>query len=669
MSQSAEERIRHLEEQLRILRRGEAKGELVDVEASTSDSMPLHLLKSKRKRAAVHAPEDLVGRGLSYPVPRHGGGHEWYHGMVGGWSAAEGMHKIVWDHSGESDWHEVLTLQGNKCRFDEDNLFATETDASTAEGGASGGGGQSSLAVRVAGAEKVKKVKVERDQARSERDQARSEEEMASMMVGPLEQMRREMKRVLLELHGELIELGHPKRSKNNTTPGLVPYYYESGSWTVMQDVIWNLAEKRAATPAEALLWAVEDAAKTAAKGKKGATRGASSSLSSSSAAADSSSAAATLEGENAEINKEWGLKVAAAEGRVVQLEKKLARADETIKAAAKESRVVREKRGVDTGKLAAAEGRVARLEGELEEAEEKLGAARAEVKGGSKILQEKVEELAKWKSLAAKIKKKWDIDKAKMATAQERVSQLEEDLEGGRLQPEVSKLRQALIKCNKLLKKAREEVRTRDAKVVALYDTIDEERQKARKGAAELAKAKQEGQKFKKGAAKALEKGKQDMARIREAMQSGGGGQQCEGEDCTQYFLFGEDDTYITCCDCDQKYCHGCQSTRSQLPGDYPGNVYAGWQCCATDSGCTMCPGCYTSIDRDEDERDERAVSGYGQPGYSCELEECESKYCESCSDEFKRCNVCSLDVCKECSVPNLMGIVSHACGMAKND
>ena len=107
-------------------------------------------------------------------------------------------------------------------------------------------------------------VKVEK--AHEERDEAKDSEEMATMMVGPLEQMRREMKTVLLATRSAMLEAGLPSKQK---TDAHVPTYFQTNSWTSRQQTPWNDAAKRAMTPAEGIQWLATKNAQLEAENKQ----------------------------------------------------------------------------------------------------------------------------------------------------------------------------------------------------------------------------------------------------------------------------------------------------------------------------------------------------------------------------------------------------------------
>ena len=84
----------------------------------------------------------------------------------------------------------------------------------------------------------------------AERDQASARAETLDELVPPLEEMRREMKGLMLEAQSAMLEAGLPKRQKRDDD---IPYYYGANSWQNQADVPWNEAEKRALTPAEGI--------------------------------------------------------------------------------------------------------------------------------------------------------------------------------------------------------------------------------------------------------------------------------------------------------------------------------------------------------------------------------------------------------------------------------
>ena len=102
----------------------------------------------------------------------------------------------------------------------------------------------------IADAHKHNNIKVEK--AQQERDDAQSSEEMLNTMVGPLEQMRREMKTVLLATRSAMLRAGLPSKQKNDDN---VPTYFQANSWARLQQTPWNDAAKRAMTPAEGFGW------------------------------------------------------------------------------------------------------------------------------------------------------------------------------------------------------------------------------------------------------------------------------------------------------------------------------------------------------------------------------------------------------------------------------
>ena len=90
----------------------------------------------------------------------------------------------------------------------------------------------------------------ERDEAIVERDKAIAHAQLLDELVPPLEQMRREMKDLMLQSQSAMLEAGLPKRWKPDRD---VPYYYGANSWQQQAEVPWNEAEKRALTPAEGI--------------------------------------------------------------------------------------------------------------------------------------------------------------------------------------------------------------------------------------------------------------------------------------------------------------------------------------------------------------------------------------------------------------------------------
>ena len=84
----------------------------------------------------------------------------------------------------------------------------------------------------------------------AERDKAIARAETLDELVPPLEEMRREMKGLMLEAQSAMLEAGLPKRQKRDDD---IPYYYGANSWQNQADVPWNEAEKRALTPAEGI--------------------------------------------------------------------------------------------------------------------------------------------------------------------------------------------------------------------------------------------------------------------------------------------------------------------------------------------------------------------------------------------------------------------------------
>ena len=77
----------------------------------------------------------------------------------------------------------------------------------------------------------------------AERDKAVAHGEMLDGIVPPLEEMRREMKGMMLDSQRAMLEAGLPKRQKRD---GDIPYYYGANSWQNQAYVPWNEAEKRA---------------------------------------------------------------------------------------------------------------------------------------------------------------------------------------------------------------------------------------------------------------------------------------------------------------------------------------------------------------------------------------------------------------------------------------
>ena len=90
----------------------------------------------------------------------------------------------------------------------------------------------------------------ERDAALVERDRAESHAETLDELVPPLEEMRREMKGLMLDSQRAMLEAGLPKRVKADRD---VPFYYEHNSWQNQAEVPWNEAARRALTPAEGI--------------------------------------------------------------------------------------------------------------------------------------------------------------------------------------------------------------------------------------------------------------------------------------------------------------------------------------------------------------------------------------------------------------------------------
>jgi hypothetical protein len=79
-----------------------------------------------------------------------------------------------------------------------------------------------------------------------ERDNATSRTELLDQIVPPLEEMRREMKEVLLATKETMLSAGLPKKRKHDNE---VPQWFSSGSWSSMQEVPWNEEKKRMMTP------------------------------------------------------------------------------------------------------------------------------------------------------------------------------------------------------------------------------------------------------------------------------------------------------------------------------------------------------------------------------------------------------------------------------------
>ena len=200
--ESLKARVQYLEGQLRDGNHAGGKTVVVNLDSDDSEkeeeTMPRGQARraSKRSRADPQqvSPSELVGKAITYKLPKPtggGGGYEWWPGVVEAWDEPghRAMHGIRFD-DGSHGIYSDLTKNPYKYQL---QMRGGEESAGQGEGkegkGKPGGGeggaaGPSSLAVRVADAEKVKvvlkKVKVERDQARGE-------EEMASMMVVPLE--------------------------------------------------------------------------------------------------------------------------------------------------------------------------------------------------------------------------------------------------------------------------------------------------------------------------------------------------------------------------------------------------------------------------------------------------------------------------------------------------
>ena len=84
-------------------------------------------------------------------------------------------------------------------------------------------------------------VKVELADTKKELENVKDSEEMQRMVIPPLEEMRRDMKTVLLATKNALLQAGVPSKQKPDTD---VPFYYDADSWRSVKAVPWNEREK-----------------------------------------------------------------------------------------------------------------------------------------------------------------------------------------------------------------------------------------------------------------------------------------------------------------------------------------------------------------------------------------------------------------------------------------
>jgi hypothetical protein len=87
--------------------------------------------------------------------------------------------------------------------------------------------------------------------------------ELLDSMVPTLETMRSEMKNMMLASKAALLEVGVPKKQKNDKD---IPYWYGECSWASAADIPWNVDAKRAMTPAEGINWLASGAGREASK-------------------------------------------------------------------------------------------------------------------------------------------------------------------------------------------------------------------------------------------------------------------------------------------------------------------------------------------------------------------------------------------------------------------
>ena len=94
-------------------------------------------------------------------------------------------------------------------------------------------------------------------------------EEMLNGMVMPLEQMRRELKQAVLDTQWALLAAGCPKKLKSDRDKNVPSYYSVGGSADGRGEVPWNVAEKRAMTPAEGVEWLANEREKALARSRR----------------------------------------------------------------------------------------------------------------------------------------------------------------------------------------------------------------------------------------------------------------------------------------------------------------------------------------------------------------------------------------------------------------
>ena len=86
---------------------------------------------------------------------------------------------------------------------------------------------------------------------KNERDDSQSRAELLDTMVFPTEERRRELQEQVTNVVRTMIEAGVPVREKSDNDDS-IPFWYCSRSYTAMQQVLWNEAERRPMTLEEA---------------------------------------------------------------------------------------------------------------------------------------------------------------------------------------------------------------------------------------------------------------------------------------------------------------------------------------------------------------------------------------------------------------------------------
>ena len=86
---------------------------------------------------------------------------------------------------------------------------------------------------------------------KNERDESQSRAELLDTMVFPTEERRSELQEQVTKVVRAMIEAGVPVREKSDNDDS-IPFWYCSRSYTAMQQVLWNEAERRPMTLEEA---------------------------------------------------------------------------------------------------------------------------------------------------------------------------------------------------------------------------------------------------------------------------------------------------------------------------------------------------------------------------------------------------------------------------------